>query len=283
MQAPPTERARFLHAVVGGLFLAGVLLGGTGCRDAAPPTAGYSPFGSVDTIGVTEAPRDSVLSLLTAIDRTAFDSAFAQLDAYAFTRQVRTEQLDSTGAVTAFRSLTVRYPVGAESGTVEQADSSGSFRQGGALAPITPARRRASKPANLAGQSLDDQPAYLAPRTREAYRYAVRMGSLRDGSPTYVIEAKAQSSGQGAEQGIRYARLTLLRDSQKLVGLRTIRASRILLFREHSQLTLRLQRAPEDPAVWVPESTHFRARVDVPFREPRQFRTSSTYSDYQHS
>lgn len=283
MQATPTERARFLHTVVAALLLAGLLLIGTGCTDTAVPTAGYSPFGTVDTIATTDTPRDSVLALLSDMSQAAFDSAFARLDEYAFTRRVRTEQLDTTGATTAYRTLTLSYPPGTESGTVVQADSSGSFSEGGALSSITPAQRRTSRPANLAAQSLDDQPAYLAPRTREAYRYALREGTLADGTPTYVVEAKARSSGQGAEQGIRYARLIIARESRQLVGLTTIRASRILLFHENSRVTLRLQQAPDDAAVWLPKSTHFRARVDVPFREPRQFRKTSAYSDYQHS
>lgn len=281
MQPAPTERSCFLQMVLGGFLLAASLVGTTGCTDTAGSAEGYSPFGSVDTIVTSEAPRDSILALLSRMNRVAFDSAFVRIDEYAFTRRVRTEQLDTTGATTATRTLTVRYPPGDAPGSIRAADSSGSFRRGGTLASIAPTHRPSSRPANLAAQSLDDRPAYLAPRTREAYRYALRRDALRDGTPVYIIEAKARSWGQGAEQGIRYARLTIDRESLELVGLTSARASRILLFREHSLVTIRLQRAPGHPATWVPNTTYFRAEVDVPLRSPRQFRTASSYFDYE--
>lgn len=281
MQPCPSKSARFLQMIGGGLLLAALSTVGTGCTDRPPSDGGYSPFGTVDTILATDMPRDSILDVLTGMNRVAFDSAFVRLDEYAFTRRVRTEELDTTGATTAYRTLTVRYPPGDGSGTVEQADSSGSFRQGGALSSITPSQRRTSRPGNLAQQSLDDQPAYLAPRTREAYRYALRRDTLFDGTPSYVIEAKARSSGQGADQGIRYARLTLDRQSLELVGLTSARISQILLFHEKSLVTLRLQRGPNDGRGWVPHVTRFRALVDVPFRSARQFRTVSAHYDYE--
>jgi hypothetical protein len=83
---------------------------------------------------------------------------------------------------------------------------------------------------------------------------------------------------RGANRSIQYARLTIDCASRELVGLTTTRASRILLFRERSQITLRLRRAPD--AAWVPHLTRVRALVDVPFRVPRQFRTVSSYHGY---
>lgn len=280
MQPAPSERARFLHIVVSGLLVFGVGLGSLGCSDGSTGTNTYSPFGPVDTIAATEAPRDSVLALLDGMHRSAFDSSFAHLDEMAVTRHVRTEQLDTTGATTAYRTLTLRYEPGRQTGTVRRADSAGSFRDGGILSSITPAERRASKTANLAEQALPDQPAYLAPRTQEAYRYALRRDSLLDGTPTYVVEAKARTTGRGPEQDIRYARLTIDRASNELVGLTATRASRILLFRENSLLTFRLYRPSVSTQTWVPRLTRFRALVDVPFRPARQYRTVSTYYGY---
>lgn len=279
MQPPPSKRVCFLHAVAGALLLAGTLFGSTGCTDRPSRATGYSPFGTVDTIRTTEAPRDSVLALLTSMDRTAFDSAFARLDEYRVTRHVHTEQLDTIGRTTAYRTLTLRYPAGAEAGTVQRADSAGSFRTGGLFSGITPAQQRTSRPTDLAAQALPDDPPYLAPRTREAYRYALRQDSLLGGTPTYVVEAKARSEGRGAEQSVRYARLTLDRASRELVGLTTVRASRVLLFRESSRLTVRLRPAPD--GVWVPHLTRVRAVVKVPFRAPRQFRTVSAFYAYE--
>ncbi len=289
MQPSPSERARFLQMVVGGLLLTGVVVGGAGCSNQAPFGGMYSPFGTIDTIATTEAPRDSVLAVLGRMNRAAFDSAFARLDDYAFTRHERTEQLDTTGATTAYRTLTLRYPSGSEVGTIRRADSAGAFRQGGMFSGITPAQRHTARPPNLAAQALPDQPAYLAPRTQEAYQYALRRDSLLDGTSVFVVEAKARSDERGEDQGIRYARLTIARSSHELVGLTTVRASRILLFRENSQITIRLRPAPDSDrdasgpsdAVRVPRLTRFRAAVGVPFRAPRQFRTVSAYYAYE--
>lgn len=281
MQPPPPERARFLHTVVGGLLLLTLAVGSLGCTDHSLPSGTYSSFGPIDTIATSEVPRDSVLAVLNQLNRTAFDSAFAQLDAHAVTRHVRTEQMDTTGATTASRMLTLRYPPGDTSGTIQRADSAGTFRQGGLLSSITPAQRRTARPANLALQALADQPPYLAPRTQEAYRYALRRDSLLDGRPVLVVDAKRRSDERGADQDIQYARLTIDRASHELVGLTTARRSRILLFRENSQLTIRLRPAPNDG--WVPHLTRFRALVDVPFRAARQFRTVSAYYAYGES
>jgi len=283
MQPHHPKRARFLHVVMSGLLLVGISVGSGGCNTPAPPSGTYAPFGPIDTIATTEAPRDSVLAVLARMNRTAFDSAFADLDEYAMTRHVRTEQLDTTGATTAQRTLTLRYPPGPQTGAVQRADSGGSFRDGGLLSSIAPARQRTERPANLAAQTLPDQPAYLAPRTQEAYRYALRRDSLLDGTPVFVVEAKARTDERGADQGLRYARLTIDRSSYALVGLTTTRRSRILLFRENSQITIRLRGAPYGARLnaWVPHLTRFRAVVDVPFRSPRQFRTVSAYYAYE--
>jgi len=283
MQPPPSKRARFLHMIVGGLLLVGFTAGSLGCTNPSLPPGTYSSFGTTDTIVTAEAPRDSALAVLARMNRTAFDSAFARLDEYTVSRHVRTEQLDTTGATTAYRSLTLRYSPGSAPGTVQRADSAGSFRKGGIFSAITPAQQRTTMPANVAAQALADQPAYLAPRTQEAYRYALRRDSLLNGTEVLVVEAKARSDERGTDQDIRYARLTIDRASNELVGLTTARNSRILLFRESSQLTVRLRPAPDSRRGWVPHLTRFRALVDVPFRTARQFRTVSAYYRYARS
>ena len=282
MQPPPLKRARFLHVVVGGLLLVGMSAGTSGCSSPASGSGEYTSFGVIDTLSTTEAPRDSILATLGRMNRTPFDSAFAVLSAYTFTRHVRTEQLDTTGTATAHRTLTLRYPPEDSDGIVQRADSAGAFRGGGLLSGITPGQQPTARPANLAAQTLPDQPAYLAPRTQEAYRYALRRDSLLDGTPVVRVEAKARTDERGVDQSIRYARLTIDRASNALLGLTTARVSRLLLFREHSQITIQLRRAPADsPATWVPHLTRFRAVVDVPFRTARQFRTVSAYYGYE--
>jgi len=275
MQTASPERARFLHVVLSGALLLGAMTGLPGC--ASPSTGTDSPFLPPDTSGST-APRDSALSVLTAMERTAFDSAFAALDKYGVTRHLRTEQLTPAGTTAAVRSLTIRYTPGSDSGTVQHRESVGTFRDGGLFSGIVGSRPPTERPSDLVPEALPDQPAYLAPRTREAYRYTLRTDSLRTGTPTHVVTARVRPDGTGQDQGVRYARLTLDRASQELVGLVVVRAERALLFGEESRLRLRLRRLPDGR--WVPHVTRFRALVHVPFRTPRQFRTVSAYSNY---
>lgn len=233
-------------------------------------------FAPTDTV-VSSVDRDSALAVLTSLHRTAFDSAYAALDDYAVTRYVRTEQFDSTGTITALRSYVLRYPPGTARGTIQQRDSLGTFRGGGLFAYAAPDRQPTDRPANVAAQILPDQPAYIEPRTREAFRYALQADTLLDGQPVYVLEARARSYGTGRDQSIRHARLVLTRDTRALVGLTTVRADPGLLFSEHSRLHLRLRPFND---TWVPDVTRVRAVLNVPFRTPRQFRTVSAFYRY---
>jgi hypothetical protein len=276
MHPPRSEHARSLHALAAVALLAGALgLAGCGPSGARPDPA----LVPADTI-TSAVGRDSALAVLTSMRRTAFDSAFAVLDRYHVTRTVRTEQLSPSGVATAVRSYTLRYAPAPARGVVRRRDSAGTFRGGGLFGRAAPARRPADRPADLAGQVLPDQPAYVEPRTREAFRYALRADTLRNETPVYVLEATARARGTGRDQGVRYVRLLLDRASRQLVGLTTVRAGTALLFGENSRFSIRLRRAP-DGAAWVPHVTRTRASVQVPFRVPRQFRTVSAFYNYR--
>jgi len=275
MHPPRFKRVRFLHIhVVVLMFVGGFVL--SGCT-SSPGASGTSLMPS-DTIA-SAVSRDSALAVLSSMQRTAFDSAFADLDEYAFTRYVRTEQLDPSGRITAVRSYVLRYPPGTGAGTIQRRDSVGAFRQGGLFGRAAPARNPTERPANLAAQVLPDQPAYVEPRTREAFRYALRADTLLDGTPVYVVEATARGSGTGRDQGVRYAHLRLDRASRELIGITMVRADAVLLFGEESRLTLQLRPVAEGSR-WVPHLVRVRASVNVPFRTPRQFRTVSAFYEY---
>jgi hypothetical protein len=274
MHPPRSEHARSLHAFVAVCLLVGGGLGLGGCGPAEAPTARFLP---ADTLA-SGPPRDSVLAVLSSMRRAAFDSAFAVLGDYAVTRAVRTEQLDSSGAVTALSTAAVRYAPGTGAGRLLRRDSTGAFRGGGLLGGAAPTAAPTARPADLAAQMLPDQPAYVERRTREAYRYALRADTLRPGPPVYVLEARARSAGPGREQGLRYARLLLDRRSRELIGLTTVRAHEGLVFREHSRLSMRLRRLPDGR--WGPFVTRVRARLQVPLHAPRHIRTVSAFYDY---
>jgi len=258
-------------------MLAGVLgLAGCGASGERPSPA----FVPIDTI-TSAVDRDSALAVLTSMRRTAFDSAFAGLDPYGMTRYTRTEQLSPSGTTTAIRSHVVAYAPGNGRGTIQRQDSAGTFRRGGLFGWAAPARNSAERPADVSGQVLADQPAYVEPRTREAFRYALRADTLGNGTPVYLLEATARDRGTGPEQGVRHVRLVLHRPSRQLIGLTMIRADAVLLFRENSRFHIRLRRARAGPANWVPHVTRSRASVQVPFRSPRQFRTVSAFYAYE--
>jgi len=230
-----------------------------------------------DTI-TSAVDRDSALAVLTSMRRTAFDSAFARLSDYAVTRSVRTEQMTPTGTTTAVRSYEIQYQPGTERGTIERRDSSGTFRDGGLFGRVAPETDPAARPTNVAAQIFPDQPAYIEPRTREAFRYALRPGTVRD-TPVYILEATARGYGTGQDQGVRYARLHLHRPSRQLIALTLVRNDQVLLFGEDSRMSLFLQRTADD--TWVPHISRIRAVLHVPFRTPRRFRTVSSYTNYR--
>lgn len=282
MHPPRFKHARSLHALAAVAMLASIVLGLSGCDSSGSrPEASFMPS---DTI-TSAVDRDSVLSVLSSMRREAFDSAFAALDQYNVTRYVRTEQLDPTGAATAVRSYVLDYPSSPGRGTIRRSDSVGTFGGGGLFGRVAPDRNPRQRPPDMAAQVLPDQPPYIEPRTREAYRYALRADTLRAGLPVYVLEATARDRGTGREQGVRFVRLLLEQSSHQLIGLTTVRADEVLLFSENSRFNIRLRRAPESSdrseKTWVPHRTRVRAVVDVPLRAPRQFRTVSAFYNYR--
>jgi hypothetical protein len=276
MHPPLFERAFSLHVLGTALVLGGLLLGGTGCTSSSQ---GESPFMPSDTI-TSSVDRDSALAVLTSMRRTAFDSAFVRLSDYAVTREVRTEQLTPAGTPTAERSYEIRYAPGAERGTIERRDSSGTFRDGGLFGRVAPESDPAARPENVAAQMLPDQPAFVEPRTREAFRYALRTETVRN-TPVYTLEARARARGTGQDQAVRYARLRLHRHSRQLIGLTLVRDEEVLLFGEDSRMRLDLQRTAD--GVWVPRESRVRAVLRVPFRTPRHVRTVSAFYEYETS
>lgn len=276
MHPSPTKHARSLHVLAGALLLAGCLLVLQGCTSSTGRTD--APFMPSDTI-TSAVDRDSALAVLSSMRRSAFDSAFADLDDHTVSRYVRTEQLTPSGTTTAVRSYLLHYEPGDGQGTIQRRDSTGVFRSGGWLGWASPDRAPTDRPSNVAAQVLPDQPAYIEPRTREAFRYALRADTLLDETPAYVLEAVARDRGTGQQQSVRYVRLLIDRASRQLVGLAMVRSGRVLLFGENTQMSMRLRRGPNRS--WVPHVTRVRASVNVPLRTPRQFRTVSAYYNYR--
>lgn len=279
MHPPAHKRARFLHVLLAGLILGGVL-GTTGCSSNRTPRP--SPFVPADTLSST-VDRDSVLAVLTSMRRTAFDSSFSALDEYAFTRSVRTEQMTPAGTTTAIRSYVARYRPRAARvpGMLLRRDSVGTVRGGGLFGWAAPNQNPEARPTDLADQILPDQPAFVEARTREAFTYALQPDSLSDGTPTWILDATARTHGTGQEQSVRYARLTIERASKQLIGLLIVRDDDVLLFGEESRTSIRLRRADDPEGPWVPHVVRARSSVDIPFQPARQFRVVSAFYNYR--
>lgn len=272
---PSAERSAWVSAWVR-VAVCGVLvvLLATGCGHA-PERGGSSSFAPQASIGEpTEVERDSAISVLSSMQRSAFDSAFVALKNRSFTREVRTTQIDASGSIVARRTQRIRYDGNGSAGRIVSASDSGQAFQSGPFDALAPSPDPTALPANLASNALADNPAYLSSRTRAAFRYRLDDGAYR-GTPVWIVTVQARESGQGPEQSIRYTQLTITRDARQLVAAQTIRAERALLFREDSRFDVRLQPVR---GTWLPTETRFRARIDIPFRDPLEFRSASTYA-----
>lgn len=274
------------------LVMAAILLSGCG---GSTSSGGPSPL-EPDDLPDPPSPdiRAEAIALLDSMDRTAFDTAFVKLGSIPFTQTVRTERLTASGSVLAFREQRLRYDLNtmrsAASGsvasdkepegtptyevTVTRADSSGSFDASvlGRFAPQTDANQ---PPANVATQAFPDDPPFLSDRKREAFHYAYRERQY-EGAPVHVVTIWAKPGESGIDQSARFAKLTLHRGTHELLAAETVYAERTMLYRQDTRFDVRLKRGPGD--VWLPRETAFRATLDMLLREPRHFRTTSTYT-----
>lgn len=271
------------------LLIVAVLLGSavlSGCggpeRSATAPDA--APGAAFREAAGT---REAALQALDSLQRGALQHAFADLDRYAFTRRVRTEQLSPAGRVTAFEARVARHQAGGGA-QVLRSDSSGRFDFGW-LGHFTSTASEKASPSALAQHVLPDEPAFLTPRNQYAFQYRLLPDTTLGGRTARVVAVRAHPD-EGDEQALRSARLYLDRATGQLVAVRLHRAHRSMLFDEDTRLFLRLRPAPgttaprtnaEANAAWVPAETRFRTRFQMPLRSERRFRTTATYSRYQ--
>src|SRR5690606_29951735 len=122
------------------------------CSDAPPPVPPSGP------------DADAALALLTRLDTDAVDEAYRRLDGYAYTAEVTLSIRDGDGPRTASRTV-ARRPTG--DGVEERlVPAEGQ----GALGEAWEERLRLQNPLPAL---LPDEPAFLSPRSRADYRYAL--------------------------------------------------------------------------------------------------------------
>ncbi len=217
------------------------------------------------------AARDSVLTLLRAADTNTFDAAFARLDKMVYQVTTRTEQIGENGEPVASHTRTYRLT----RGTAERiaADSSGTFDYGG-FSSFADRRRDeldfATSPAALV---LPDEPAYLDPRGREVFTFALAGDTLLGDRRVRVLTVTARP-GEGDDQALRTARL-YLDVSGSLVGARVRRRQASALFGESSALVFFLQ--PTDGG-WLPDRLSVDTEIRAPLTTPRRFRLDERYT-----
>jgi hypothetical protein len=221
-------------------------------------------LGADDAVFTASAEeREAALFVLDSLQQTVIRASFDRLAEYAFTQRLRIERRAPDGSVTGFREQVRRFspPDSAQRPISLRVDSSGGF-DGDWLGNLLPAS--GDTLINRAQYVLPDDAAYLAPRTREAFRYRLRPDTSLGDRTVRVVEIHAQPGEAGADRAIRHARLFVEPDTYELVGLYLVRADVSLLFREDSRAAVYLQPAPDGS--WVPSMTQLEARLKIPFR-----------------
>ncbi len=241
-----------------------------------PDAASEAP-GSV----VSEAERDSVLTALRAVDRSAFDHAFEALNRYSFTRHRRTEQFDKNDRVIAFTERVVRFKKegDAHRAILVEADSGGTFDYG-FFNRFVSENVKDVAPVDLAPYLLPEDPPFLLARNREAFDYRFLPDTLLWDETARVLEVRARPK-TGDEQSLRCVRLYVARDTGSLIALAIERTDRALLFREESRYFVHIRPTLRNDR--VPHTIRFRTRIRTPFHAARQFRTTATYYEFEYA
>jgi len=248
-----------LHAVLLFLLMGPGLL--MGCQSEPPNALMLSADDAAFTASAEE--RQAALTVLDSLQQTVIRASFDRLADHAFTQRLRIEQRAPDGSTAAFHERVRRFPPpdSAQRPVQLRADSSGAF-DGGWMGNLLPST--GDTLIDRAQYVLPDEAAYLAPRTREAFRYRLRPDTTLGGRPVRVVEIHAQPGETGADRAIRHARLFVEPGTYELVGLYLVRADASLLFREDSRSAVYLQ--PSSDGTWVPSTTQLEARLKIPFR-----------------
>lgn len=223
------------------LALALVLL--AGCADPAPPVAPAD----------AEAAR-----LLEAVDASAVADAFAALDGTTARADLVVTALDGDREAGREALTVTQTPRGV---AVSARTASGT------LADAADAPPRLRDPI---AHALSDDPPYLDPAAREAYRLTVLGDTTIGGVAFRLVEATLVDPASGL--GIRrvWAAVT---DAGRVAAVEVEREARSTLYDEASRV--RVDLAPHAGG-WVPRRVVTDTRTDVPLSPPSHVRTEWT-------
>ncbi len=216
------------------------------------------------------AQRDSALAILRSLDRAPLMAAFDGL-ARPYRVETLVEQLGADGEPAAFRSRTLR--VGQGGAEVVAADSAGALDFGAFGALAGGGAWTGEVGANPVPLTLPEEPAWLDPRGREAFRFGFAPDTLLGERRVRVLTVEARP-GEGDDQPLRRARLYV--DGEvSLVGFRLHRRMDAVLFGEASTVAVELHPGPEG---WRPHRVQLETALDAPLAAPRLFRLTRRYT-----
>lgn len=224
------------------------------------------------------ATRDSVISVLRQADPSAFRSVFTRIPDYAYTRHLRTVQLNDQDILVASLAQTIRYEPqeDAPMATVEHTDSTGGFDYG-IFKRFADATVTTDHPGDIASYVFPEDPSYLSSRNLDHFSYQFLPDTLLWNHSIRVLEIRALP-GEGADQAVRHARFYIDRTTETLVGVSQERVDQSVLFGEASQFVVRLRPLPTGE--WGLHTTQYDAQIKTFFHDPTHFRVNSTYYAY---
>ncbi|MBO6574026.1 MAG: hypothetical protein JJ976_01305 [Rhodothermales bacterium] len=227
-------------------------------------------------LGAEESAQvDSVATLLSGVDDTAFRAAFTKLSDYSYTRYSRTEQFDTDDFLVAFRENVHRSELdgGARMVDTQAEDSAGTF-DFGLFQRFTSSNIGAMDPVDLVPYLLPEDPPYLQGRNREKFEWETIGDTLLWDTQARIIEVRARPL-HGDGENIRRVRHYVDVSTNELLAMYLERIDLALLFREESQFYVHMRRTHTGEL--VPHNARFQTHIRTPFKTDNKFRTVSTY------
>ncbi len=245
-----------------GLFLIAFAVGA--CMDPASEAVPAAP-----------APGDSadVFVQLTAVKFDSMRAAFDRAAVLPLTIEVRSEQLGPDGEVIAIRQQSVVRSRTADSVSVSAttAGEQGAFRLGllGKLA----AEPDFEHTGETLGSILPEDAAYLSPRSRENFIYALLPDTTVNGAVVSGIEVHADQ--EASEQPLRLARIYFDPVTRQAVRYELTRRKPDFLFRERTHALVEI--AAQAGRGNLPARTLAETAIKLPLTGTRRFRVSKTF------
>ncbi len=242
----------------------------TGCSEPSAQSTG--PFyPALDATFHTDSTAEATLfARLQSIDTTPLRDAIAALEDTPFRATVSVKQATREGQVDGIEKIDIGFSP-PNSLEVYSRNIEDSF-QFGVLHPFA-SGSSVEVPRMSASHLLPDDPAYLAPRSREAYTYIQGRDTMLLGQIHQVIEVAAKP-GAGDAQPIRRVRYFVEPQSNTLSAFYLIHHQKAFLFYERSQHFVQFNPAR---AQALPDSIHLQTVIKTPFRSSESYTLQVKY------